>query len=378
MHRAIHSVAAIGLLGITVGVATPAAAQAAPCANGRAEGVQAVTALPWAQRWLDLEHAWPLASEGAGVRVAVLDTGVDRRHPQLASAVLPGRDFVDGTDGRVDCTGHGTGVAALIAARRDAAVGFAGVAPQAQILPVRVTDRIQADINPVTVGAGVDWAVANGARVIVIAFSVGQESASLQAAVARAVAQDVVVIAAAGEGDAGRFPAAYDGVIGANAIDSAGAVSDQARTGSIVDLAAPGAKMTTAAPARGHTVYDGGSDLAAAVVGGVAALVRAQRPDLSGAQVATRLGATADPAMGSGSAYGQGIVNAVRALSEPLTEAAPGPVERMPSPQPKPRRVTGVGPIVAATCVAATVLVMVGMGLRRLRRRMAWGERRQV
>lgn len=380
VRRVFHASVVSGLmLGLSVLPGVPAQA-AAPCSRGRAEGVQTVAALPWAQKWLNLEQAWPLAAEGAGVRVAVLDTGVDRRHPQLAAALLPGRDFVDGGDGRVDCTGHGTGVAGLIAARRDAAVGFAGVAPQAQILPVRVMERIEDDVNPSTVGAGVDWAVANGARVVVMAFTLAFDSPALRAAVARAIARDVVVVAAAGEGDDGTFPAAYEGVIGVNAIDATGVTGTQARSGALVDLAAPGEKMTTTTPARGHTVYTGGSDLAAAVVAGAAVLVRAQRPDLSGAQAAARLAATADPAMGRGSAYGEGIVNPVRALSEPLVEAAPVPRERMPSPQPKPRPEVGVGPVVAAACAIGTVLVIIVVALRRLRRRMAtaWGERRPV
>ncbi|MEV6966314.1 S8 family serine peptidase [Hamadaea sp. NPDC051192] len=381
MRRAYHAFLVGLLVGLT-GLALPGqpAQAAAPCSRGRAEGVQAVPALPWAQHWLNLEQAWPLAAEGAGVRVAVLDTGVDRRHPQLASAVLPGRDFVDGGDGRVDCTGHGTGVAGLIAARRDASVGFAGVAPQAHILPVRVMERVEDDVSPSIVGAGVDWAVANGARVIVVALTLPGDAPAVRAAIERAVARDVVVVAAVGEGDDGYFPAAYDGVIGVNAIGTTGVAGTQARTGAMVDLAAPGEKMTTSTPARGHTIYNGGSDLASAVVAGAAALVRAQRPDLSGAQVAARLAATADPAMGRGSAYGDGIVNPVRALSEPLTEVAPVAPERMPSPQAKTRPAVGVGPVVAAACAIGTVVVIAVVVLRRLRRRMAlaWNERRPV
>src|SRR5207237_47786 len=94
----------------------------------------------WQLQALNAPAAWRLAL-GTGVTVAVLDSGVDAAHPDLAGRVLPGADFVDGsTDGRVDFVGHGTTVAGLIAGRNDDGAGVVGVAPEAKILPVRVLD----------------------------------------------------------------------------------------------------------------------------------------------------------------------------------------------------------------------------------------------
>lgn len=319
--------------------AAVASVAVAACERGRAEGVESMVAVPWHHRWFDLERAWSLAGVRSDdpdanpptITVAVVDTGVDIRQPQLAPVVLPGIDLVDGGDGRVDCTGHGTGIASLIAAARDTAVGFAGVAPNARILPVRVTERID-DISPDVAAVGVDWAVDQGARIVVLAFDVLTDSPALQAAVARAVEHDVLVVASGGvwpgdEVELQPYPATYPGVLGVNAVNAYGLVDSRAWPGFHVDLAAPGIEVTAAAPARGHTVYSG-PDMAAATVAGVAALVWTRFPDASAENVAARLIATADPSPGGhgGPSYGSGIVSPVRALSEPFTAAA-GPPE---------------------------------------------------
>ncbi len=359
-------------------VATPTPASAAePCARGRSEGTQPAADIPWERQWLGLDRAWTMAGTRAPVTVAVVDTGVDVRHPQLARAVLPGADFVDGGDGRVDCTGHGTGVASLVGARPDPQVPFAGVAPGARILPVRVAERIDEDLNPRLVARGVDWAVDRGARIVVLAYTLPADSAAVRAAVARAVSRDVLVIASAGTVDSDAVaqavpvPAAYPGVLGVSAVDSTGTAQSDTYPGPHVDLAGPGVDITAAAPARGHTNYSG-PDMAAAVTAGVAALVWAGTPDAAAGTVARRLAATADPSPGgTGSpSYGAGIVNPVRALGEPPATGEPRaatgflPVTADTS-EPGPAR----GAVVSAVCVVAA-LGAVGLGaLRRARRR---------
>ena len=121
-------------LAISTGLAVPAHAIAAQCA----EPGQAIAAVPWAQRLLAPERVWPFA-RGSAVTVAVLGSGVDAKHPQLAGRVLRGYDAITRRAGAdSDCLGLGTQAAGVIAAQPTRAVGFVGVAPGVSVLPVRV------------------------------------------------------------------------------------------------------------------------------------------------------------------------------------------------------------------------------------------------
>ena len=376
-------ICAVAALAALWPMAIPApAAAAAACSRGRAEGTQPAASIPWERQWLDLDRAWTMTGSAAAVTVAVVDTGVDVRHPQMAGAVLSGADFVDGGNGRVDCTGHGTAVASLIAARPDSKIPFAGVAPQARILPVRVAERIDDDMSPRLVASGVDWAVSRGATIVVMAYALPNDSAAVRAAVARAVGRGVLVIASAGtvSGNSGLqsapVPAAYPGVLGVSAVDGTGLVQPETYPGPHVDLAGPGVGITAAAPARGHTNYSG-PDMAAAITAGVAALVWASAPDATTGAVTQRLAATADPSRGGAGSpsYGAGIVNPVRALSEPTATGEPRapagfiPVAAEPDDSGPPR-----GAVVAVAAVVAALGIIGFATLRRTRRRLSQSE----
>jgi len=358
-------------------LAVPGAAAAAePCAAGRSEGTGPAPGVPWERQWLDLDRVWTMTEQSPSLLVAVVDTGVDARHPQLRRATVAGKDFVDGGDGRTDCTGHGTAVASLVGARPDRAVAFAGVAPQTRILPVRVAERIDDRMEPGLVAAGVDWAVSKGARILVMAYTLPADSGAVRAAVARAVKRGVLVVASAGLVSGGDqpqgapVPATYPGVLAVSAVDGAGTAQQGTMPGPHVDLAAPGTTVTAAAPARGHTNYSG-PDMAAAITAGVAALVWAGDRDADAATVVRRLTATADPSPGGwGSpSYGAGILNPVRALSEPVATVDRVAATRFaPAAAPAtPPRARGVL-VGAAFAGAALGMLALGM-LRRTRRR---------
>ena len=181
---------------------------------------------PWAQRTLDAAVVRP-HSTGAGVVVAVVDPGVDTDHPQLRGG-RRGADFhlVGDLPGTFDCASHGTAVAGLIAARPVPGVGFAGLAPGATVLPVRVAER-EEPLDPVVLARAVWYAADQGADVINLSIAGGQDDRYVRDAVAHARAQDAVIVAAAGnqQRDGRRlpsFPASYDGVLGIGAVDQAG------------------------------------------------------------------------------------------------------------------------------------------------------------
>ncbi|MEV2236601.1 type VII secretion-associated serine protease mycosin [Micromonospora sp. NPDC049891] len=368
------------LAGPTTAVAMVPARAAPGCASPPAPA-RPVAATPWPQHRYAPERLARLAT-GAGVTVAVLDSGVDRRHPQLVGRVLAGTDLLDpGGNGSLDCVGHGTGVASVIAAAPRDGTSFRGLAPQARILPVRVSEQQVVEgrgtgrtAAPQDLGRAVRWAVDNGAAVVNLSVVLYADHPAVRTAVAYAVSRDVVVVAAAGNLSGGGgprpYPATYDGVLGVGAVGADGLRADFSHTGAHVDLVAPGVDVLIAAPGQGHRTADGTS-YAAPFVAATAALLRQYRPDLSAVEVARRIIVTADPAPGGG--YGAGVLNPYRAVTE--TGSVPGPArpatglaDQRPDPAllaQQDRRsdartrallLTGVGvPLVAAVVLAAAV-----------------------
>jgi len=336
----------------------PVRALAAPvCADARPSPV--INAVPWTQERYAPQRLAAFA-DGRGVTVAVIDSGVDAHHPQLAPAVVPGRDLLDGGTGTVDCASHGTAVASIIAARPVPGVGFRGLAPAARVLPVRISEQQVVDggtvgrtVPPVALVEAIRYAVSHGAHVMNISVVLYQDHPEVRAAVREAVDADVVVVAAVGNlhdrGDPTPYPAAYPGVIGVGAIGPDGARLPRSQVGSYVDIVAPGGQITAATRVAGHATYEGTS-FAAPFVAATAALLRQYRPDEPADAVARRIFATADPAPGgTGSTeYGHGVLNPYRALTE---RPAAGPAE--PDP-PAPLPAEEVDPAAQALSVQRT------------------------
>ncbi len=288
----------------------------------------------WYLRFLHVAEAQRI-SQGDGVVVAVLDTGVDATHPDLVGNVLAGTDLVDsGGDGRRDADGHGTGIAGLIAAHGRGEAGILGIAPRVKILPVRTNtaSRFSAHLP-----AGIDWAVEHGAKVISIA-SGGSDNPVLQHAVERAIAADVVVVAAAGNRPADlqvTFPAGYPGVVAAGGVDRNGNHAAISTTGNQVVLSAPAVDVNTIY-SSGRYITANGTSAATAILAGAAALVRAKFPSLSAEEVIHRLTATATDkgAPSRDDEYGFGVVDLVAALTK---DVPPLQQDATPTATPTPR-----------------------------------------
>ena len=339
LHKAVVASAALTALAVVV-PATPA--QAVVCQ--RLPAPQKVSAAePYEAQLFSPARLAPFAT-GAGIRVAVIDSGVDADHPQLRGRVARGRDFLHGdATGRQDCVGHGTAVASIIAAQPAPGAGLRGLAPGVTIVPVRVSEQTDTEeqsgepASPGRFADAIDWAVdEGGADIINMSLVMTDKNDRVRAAVARAVAAGVVVVAAAGnhgkpdEGNPRPYPASYPDVIGVGAIGANGVAGDFSQRGDYVDVTAPGVNVTFAARGRGHT-GGSGTSYAAPFVAATAALVKERFPALTPAQVARRILATADPAPGGrrSDTYGVGVLNPYRALTEtlgPETRAAPAPV----------------------------------------------------
>ncbi|WP_129842972.1 S8 family serine peptidase [Streptomyces sp. RFCAC02] len=279
---------------------------------------------------LGLQQAWDL-STGDGVTVGVVDSGVDARHPDLAGAVRDGSEFTQTNDEseydrstpppEQDCEGHGTAIAGLVAAARDREDRMAGVAYDATVYPVRIADGIDsASFN--LIAAAIDDAVGAGVGVLNLSFALPTDNEPIREAVARAVAADVVVVAAAGNeggrsGEITMYPAAYEGVVAVGAVDAEGQPMDASNQGDWVDIAAYGENITLVSAGGSGYRVDSGTSYAAAQVSGVAALVRSRFPDLSAAEVAERLMDSANRVGGERNDWaGAGIVSPYGALTD--------------------------------------------------------------
>lgn len=302
------------------------------------------TLTPWQQTTLASDQAWPL-STGAGVTVAVVDTGVDATGtPALRGRVTAGPDVVSGGTAGTDCVGHGTFVAGLIAGARLPGTGFAGVAPDARVLAVRVTDRGGATTAG-HVAAGITAAVDAGARVVDVPIALPHTSPALSAAVDKAVRHGALVVAPAyaePSGDAyssaspaptsAAYPAALPGVLAVAALTPSG-VADQSRPPATTPgVAAPGVSVMSVGPGGSGYFTGSGADFASALVAGTAALVDSYRPGLSPEALAARLERTAyHPAVsGPDPLVGWGTVQPAQAVSNALPSAAPAAADRNP------------------------------------------------
>jgi type VII secretion-associated serine protease mycosin len=356
------TVAVIGACALS---ATPAQA-ADPISDGQ-----------WYVDFLHLAQAHQI-TKGAGVTVAVIDTGVDATHPDLKGSVVAGADFSRGgsSDGLLDTDGHGTAMAGLI-------VGHGrvrGVAPEARVMSVRASTGVSG--SSTATAEAITWAVEHGASVLSLSVAYDTQDLVLEQAVQDALGKNVVIVAGVGNLPRNRtigYPAAYPGVLAVGGVDRKGAHSSTSVTGDQVAVSAPCEDISTAFKQHQRGVGTGTSH-ATALVAGAAALLRAKFPQLPATEIARRLTATAadkGPA-GRDDQYGNGVLDIVAALTSDVapptaTTAAgpPGPSSATaPAAEPNPGPAAGLLVAAAAVCLlllaGATVAgVLAARGRRR-------------
>ena len=222
---------------------------------------------------------------GAGITVAVVDSGVDAAHPELARAVVDGWS-VFGDDWGSDTLGHGTGVAGIIAARADDGRGMSGLADGVDLVSVKVVDD-DGGAWASDVAEGILWAVDRGVDIINVSLTTDVDAPVLRSAVRTAVEEGVLVVASAGnhgaDGNPMMYPAATTGVVGVAALDDTWSPPGFASHGDWVDLAAPGVRVFTTAPGGRHVVTNGASFAAPFVVGALAQLLSVAPDTMGGA-----------------------------------------------------------------------------------------------
>lgn len=366
-------VAGLGLAGAAFpATAAPLQPQCDPLKPGGA-----LSGTPWAQTRLNLQRVAQV-STGRGVVVAVIDTGLDKRHPQMLDAhVAPGRNVIGTGFSRTDThdcsgSGHGTSVTSVIAAQHLEGVSFAGVAPDATIVPIKQTNT-GGDKSGTAEGiaAGIEAAIAAKARVVNISVTASNPGTQLRAAVTAAARANLVIVAAAGnEGQGNNFPAypaaystEFPNVIAVSASDVQDAIGTFADTGNYVTVAAPGVNVVVPAPIRGYTKVDGTS-FAAPYVTGTVALVLAAHPSMTAAQVRNRIEATADrpPKSVPDRKYGWGIVNPYLAVTAIRDDATAVPIARKGAPLPALALASPADRHLAHVALASAV-VLLGLSL---------------
>ncbi|MEU4472443.1 type VII secretion-associated serine protease mycosin [Micromonospora sp. NPDC023888] len=322
-------------MSVIIGVLRPVAAGLLAVLLAGAAAQPAVAAPQRAEQWyldeLRIDQAHKL-STGRGVIVAVVDSGVDATHPDIRGQVLPGgRSYGASGDGRADEEGHGTHMAGIIAATNAAADGVDGIAPGARILPIKIkkgkgpaSDRAQAQ--------GIRMAVDGGATVINLAVGrPGAASPEEEQAIAYALERDVVVVASAGNTAMGEnaviSPANVPGVIAVTGTTRGGGFWSGSVQGPESVVSAPGDGILNIGPEQGYGWGDGTSD-SAAIVSGIAALIRSRYPDLDAANVTNRIIRTARDAgpAGRDPQYGFGRVDPVAALTADVPTVSVNPL----------------------------------------------------
>ena len=318
-----------------------------------------------AEYWLTdygVTAAWS-TTKGAGVTVAVIDTGIGRP-ADLAGAVVGGTDFSGrgSADGRTPVGSkdpqHGTLVASVLAARGGAG-GMVGVAPEASLLAVSIGTAADVDDSDDEIAKAVRWSVDHGASVISMSLSRGTKDwpRSWDDAFLYAAGHDVVVVAAAGNRAGGEdevgAPATMPGVLAVGGLTTSGAASSGSSTqGITIAVAAPAERLVGALPGGGY-VYWSGSSGATPIVAGVVALVRAAHPDLDAANVIERVIATAHDAGAAGvdPLYGYGRVDAESAVRASVPRVDANPLGSLADWVRTYRRADGAPPTVTATPV---------------------------
>ncbi len=295
--------------------------------------------LPWGVDRIDAELVHPY-NKGTGVKVAIIDTGIDYTHSDLDGNYKGGYNFVSGNADPKDDNGHGTHVAGTVAAENNG-FGVIGVAPEASLYAVKVLDSTGSGTFS-NVIAGIDWSVNNGMQVISMSLGANEGSISLKNAVDNAYSSGVVVVAAAGNDgnsagttDTVDYPARYDSVIAVAATDSSNTRASFSSTGPAVEVSAPGVSVYSTIP--GGYGYKSGTSMATPHVTGTAALIIASNPNLTNVEVRQILRNTStdlgDP--GNDIKYGYGLINANKAA--PMKDTTP------------PEQVTGVTVMAAGT-----------------------------
>lgn len=325
----------------------------------------------WALGKVGASSAWDVTRGATGVIVAVVDSGVDSRHQDLAGRVMAGYDYVAGDSNPMDEHGHGTHVAGIIAGAANNAVGIAGLAPDTRILPVRVLDARGSGTSS-GVSRGIIYAADQGAKIINLSLGSPTSSQTIRDAIIYATSKGALVTCATGNDSRGSlsYPARHEECLGVGATTPTDARASFSNYGAGIDVSAPGVNILSTVRNNAYQQMSGTS-MATPMVSGLAALLAAQGKDR--AQIIytiTRTAKDLGPA-GQDTVYGWGRIDAARAVASgatttpPAIQPTPAPAPPTPPPTATPTPTPPTPPTsptsAAPSCATATITAV---GLR--------------
>ncbi|HUQ85733.1 MAG TPA: S8 family peptidase [Candidatus Limnocylindrales bacterium] len=290
------------------------------------------------------DKAWDI-TKGTGIKVAVLDSGIDESHPDLSAKIILKKAFT--VDPITDKFGHGTHVAGILSASTNNSQGIAGTCPDCSLMIGKVIE----DRNVVyyTVAAsGITWAADNGAKVINMSFGGYQGDNTMGDAIAYAWGKGAVLVSAAGnDNNTSKFyPAAYPNVVSVAATNNKDEKASFSNYGNWISVAAPGKDIYSTFPTYAHSFqnagltygYLDGTSMASPIVAGVIGLIWSTPYGTTNQAVVDRLFSTADKINGTGTSWQHGRINAQAAVTAgSISPSISPPLSQVPT-------VTGVSP----------------------------------
>lgn len=302
--------------------------------------------LQYGLRNIRAPQGWNYSTGAGWVTIAIIDSGVDRFHPDLVTKTLAGYDFVNNDDDPQDDYGHGTHVAGIAAAASNNGIGVAGTSWGAQIMPVKVLNA-SGNGTYANVASGIIWAVDNGAQVINLSLGGPAYSAILESAVEYAYNRGVVLVAASGNagGSSVYYPARYTQVIAVGATNSNNERGAFSNFGDGMELVAPGVAIYSTELGGGYS-YRNGTSMAAPFVSGLAAILIGQPGNYNAGLVREQIRSSALDLGSPGwdAYYGHGLIQMDAALA--LVPATPTPTL---TPADTPSVTPGVSPTGTST-----------------------------
>jgi subtilisin len=277
--------------------------------------------VPWGIERIGSRLVNAMGNTGKGVKIAILDTGIDKNHEDLKRNYKGGYNFVDNNEETFDLNSHGTHVAGIIAAE-DNDIGVVGVAPEAEIYSVRILNY-DATGTAADITAGLEWVKNNKMDIVNMSLGAAEDSITVQKACDILYKDGILLVAAAGnngneygEGNNIDNPANYQSVIAVGATDSADNRAIFSSTGPKLEIAAPGVDIYSTLPGNKYGSLSGTS-MACPHIVGVAALIKKAYPEFTNVQIRVRLQLSTQKAKNftNKNWFGYGLVDAVKAVS---------------------------------------------------------------